>query len=193
MPVNYLFRSFCVPFVIIFNKINWRFKRSYQIKKNIFKNIKSILKPGMVILTHKNYELTNLFIRGHWKHAAIVISKTHLVEANRNGVEKLSIEESLTSVDDFILLEPAFCGLKSMKLASDFAKRVIGLPYNFQFITTKNSFYCSELIYKAYQMSDENFRKFIPKLISKQNKIISPNNLFEWSEMWKIAYYKGHA
>jgi hypothetical protein len=52
------------PFIRLANRINWRFGRSYKCERVNVDGIRPLLTPGMLVLTHKDYEFTNLFING---------------------------------------------------------------------------------------------------------------------------------
>jgi uncharacterized protein YycO len=143
------------PFIRLGNKIRWRFGRSYKCAGLNVDEIRPLLEPGMVILTHKAYEMTNLFINGYWTHTAIVTSEDSVVEAISRGVVTKPLDKFLTTVDDFLILKPRFCGTESMKSASEHVKRFLGYPYNFTFRSEEDSVYCSELVFRAYSTTPE--------------------------------------
>lgn len=187
--LQYLFFVLFYPFIRLANKINWRVGRPYKCSNIKIEKIKRRLKPGMVILTHKDYEFTNLFILGYWTHSAIVISDEQIVEAVSDGVIINNIDNFLTTVDDFIVLKPKFCSRISMRMASEQVKKFVGLPYNFTFKQSKKSIYCSELIYKAYaeipewNLINERAAAEIPDFNS--GKIIHPQSIFRSRQLWK--------
>jgi hypothetical protein len=187
--LQYIFFVVFSPFIRLANKINWRVGRAYKCSEIKSGKIKKRLLPGMVILTHKDYEFTNLFILGYWTHSAIVISSEDVVEAVSNGVIVRRIEDFLTTVDDFIVLKPRYCNRISMKMASEQVKKFVGFPYNFTFKPSQKSIYCSELIYKAYSevpewnLMAENASEQIPDFNS--GKIIHPQSIFKSRKLWK--------
>jgi hypothetical protein len=184
------------PFIRLANKISWRVGRPYKCRDIRLERIKRRLRPGMVILTHKDYEFTNLFILGYWTHSAIVISEENVVEAVSDGVIVKNIESFLTTVDDFIVLKPKFCNFISMRMASDQVKKFVGLPYNFTFKPSRKSIYCSELIYKAYSevpewnIINKEAAAEIPDFNS--GKIIHPQSIFRSRQLWKKVRIKKH-
>jgi len=143
------------PFIRLANKIRWRFGRPYKCEKVNADEIRPLLKPGMVILTHKDFEMTNLFINGYWTHAAIVTSEDSVVEAISKGVVTKPLQTFLTTVDDFLILKPRFCSPESMESASEHVKQFVGYPYNFTFRPEEDSVYCSELVFLAYSKTPE--------------------------------------
>jgi hypothetical protein len=143
------------PFIRLANRIRWRFGRNYKCAGVDTTEIIPLLKPGMVILTHKDFELTNLFINGYWTHTAIVTSEDTVVEAISKGVVTKPLQTFLSTVDDFLILKPRFCSFESMRSASEHVKQFVGFPYNFTFRPDEDSVYCSELIFRAYSRTPE--------------------------------------
>jgi hypothetical protein len=181
----------CYPFIRLGNKINWRAGRPYRCTGISIEPFRHRLKPGMVILVHKDYELTNFFIKGYWTHAGFVISDEFIVEAISKGVIKKSLDEFISRVDDFIILEPGFCDFTVMEKASEYVQMVIGYPYNFTFRSRYDSYYCSELVYRAYAHSDDrqsqhdNSRPAIREM--RSGKILKPQGLLESRPDWQVV------
>ncbi|MEI6884988.1 MAG: YiiX/YebB-like N1pC/P60 family cysteine hydrolase [Bacteroidota bacterium] len=184
----------CNPFIRIANKVNWRFGRPYEGTPRSLEPFIGLLQPGMVILSHKKYELTNWFIRGYWTHAAIYINDKYVIEAISKGVVKKELKTFINTVDDFIILKPKFCDQAVMKEAVDFVETIVGYPYNFTFRSRKESFYCSELVYRAY--SQTSMWKYVKidypeKLWSyHSDKILIPQHILESEPLWQIVCHK---
>jgi len=181
----------CNPFIRLGNKINWRFGRPYEGVPRSLEPFIGLIQPGMVILSHKKFELTNWFIRGYWTHTAICIGDNHIIEAVSKGVVKKKLETFINTVDDFIVLKPKFCDHSVMKEAVDFVETIVGYPYNFTFRSRKESFYCSELVYRAYsQTSRWNYvkKKYPEKLWSfHSNRILVPQHILESEPLWQVV------
>lgn len=172
------------------NKITWRLGRSYKCSVKMLDHARPLIRPGMVILTHKNFKFTNLFMDGYWSHAAIIVSEDHVVEATGKGVVKTEIEEFISSCDDFVVLKPTFCNEYNMKQAGEYAQKVIGCRYNFNFRPSKNAFYCSELVYWAYAKTC-NWYDAKSSISSDINDFISgnpvqPQRIFDSRQMWAL-------
>ena len=178
--------------VKIMNCINWRFGRAYQCNPGKLELIRSLLIPGMVLLTHKKYELTNFFIPGYWKHAALIISPVQVIEATGKGVVTRNIEEVITSVDDYAILSPRFCNIEIMCQACNYAARLLGKRYSYRFSNSRDEFYCSGFIYKVYLSSlykvkaliehTQGFKKFL------NGSITTPNDIFDKSNDWALEW-----
>jgi hypothetical protein len=192
--VLYLFLLLCNPFIRFANKINWRLGRPYRGAQWSPDTVTGMLHPGMVILSHKNYELTNWFIRGHWTHAAIYIGEHTVIEAVSKGVVKNSLATFLKMVDDFMILRPTFCDPHTMTEAAEIVKKIVGYPYNFTFRSRKESFYCSELVYRAYSQTSR--WKYVEKEYPGKlwdfhsTEIVIPQNLLESSHLWQVVDHR---
>lgn len=145
----------------------------------------------MVILSHKKYELTNLFIRGYWTHAAIYITDNCVIEAISKGVVKNSFETFIRTLDDFIILKPKFCDYHTMREATEFLEKAVGYPYNFSFRSKQESYYCSELVYRAYSQTSRWYhlkREYPEKLWDfHSEEIVLPQNLLDSKLLWQVV------
>jgi len=168
---------FCLPFAKLVNRINWRLGRPYDCKSKEIESIKNLLQPGMIILTHKNYECSSLFIPGHWTHAAMVHSSGYIIDATRKGVCLNSVESFFATIDDFILLKPRFCHTDKMKKACSLASNLIGYPFSFDFQNSNKTFYCSGLVCWVYTQTFIEERNInLPNLFQNylSGRIIKP-------------------
>ena len=86
------------PFAMLANKINWRFGRPYRRNYEFVKPHIQRFAPGMIILSHKDYELTNLFIGGYWTHVAIIVSQNEVIEAISKGVVKTNTKKFFSTL-----------------------------------------------------------------------------------------------
>jgi hypothetical protein len=179
-----LLATMLAPFTRVVNHVNWRFRRPYSCSGPGIRQVSDQLEPGMVILTHRKYELTNLFIPGYWTHAAMVTEDRHIIQAVSKGVIIEQASEFFSRLDDFLLLRPAFCGPDAMQCAARHSRRYIGLRYNYRFLPSGTSCYCSELVYRAYTESASagslqswNIDSFRPML---EGLPLSPHR-FSWS------------
>jgi hypothetical protein len=173
------------------NKVNWRFGRPYRCSNHFRKVIDGRLRPGMVLLSHKDYELTNLFIKGYWTHVAVVASDGHIIEALSKGVTRTLIEDFFTRTDDFMLLDPQFCGETGRTRAVQFAESFVGYPYNFRFVQRNDSFTCIDLVSRAYALrvprdsSKPDSFSFIDYLTEE---VIMPEHLLHPSLKWEVLF-----
>lgn len=181
--------SIFYPIIRLAGKINWRKGRPYKVRKEKLEDMKTKIKPGMVVLTHKEYELTNLFIPGYWTHSAMIISHEEIIEAVSRGVMKKRLDEFFQTVDDFLVLEPSFCDQSTMKKATDFANKVTGYSYNYFFMPRDRSFFCTELIFNAYAYATDEKMTASCKLRKAWDftggESYLPQKLSELKQFWK--------
>ena len=186
-----LFLWLCLPVTKFINRINWRFGRPYCCTHTQIDLVKNHLQPGMVILTHKKYEFSTMFIPGYWTHSALVVSLGSIVEATGKGVCMNTMESFFSSIDDFIVLRPRFCCKDSMRKAGEHASTLVGSPFSFDFRNSSNEmFYCSGLICWVYTqtlMGIENSLD-IPFVLQnfRRGDIIKPMDLYSHQDAWQV-------
>jgi uncharacterized protein YycO len=189
--LRYLVFVLILPVVRNISRVNWRLGRPYKCSSTHLDPVRKFLHPGMIILSHKNYELTNLFIRGYFTHAAMVIHGDYIVEAVSEGVVRRQLSEFIGNVDDFIILEPRFCTRDSMLEAGEFVERSVGYRYNFTFRSGRKAFYCSELVYRAYSETHgwNHVKNEYPREAWDFDpwKIMIPQNLLESEMLWHVV------
>lgn len=191
----YLFRRFLLilisPFSRLANKISWRAGRPYRSRFEQVRPYIGLIEPGMVILCHKEYELTNWFISGYWTHVAVMARENTIIEAVSRGVIRTPAEVFFSSIDDFIVLEPAFCMPSERLKAVEYMEQFIGYPYNFAFMPRDDAFTCIDLVCRAYGLPARKGKagKIHPlDLIGYfSTDVILPENLLDASDSWRVV------
>ena len=187
-----IFLWLCLPFSKLINRINWRFGRPYSCNSIETEPVKKQLQPGMIILTHRNYECSSLFIPGYWTHAAMVATSGHIIDATRKGVCLNSVESFFSTVDDFIVLKPSFCCPEMMINAGDLASNLVGYPFSFDFRNSNKVFYCSGLVCWVYtQALIEDKSMNMPNLLQNflRGSIIRPGDFHAHQDSWQVVDY----
>lgn len=126
--------------------------------------IKRLVRPGMVILTHTiGAAGSNTLLAGDfWKHVAIVaLDGVSVIEATSKGVIRTSLEYFLYSKDYAVVLMPTFAPVVEMYAAARWAESQIGKPYDYEFKKGWESFYCSELATDAYMVATDSKSPFM--------------------------------
>ena len=195
LPLS-LFLWLCLPVSRFINRINWRFGRSFCCTYENIDPVRDHLHAGAVILTHKKYEFSTLFIPGYWTHSAVVASPGSIVEATGKGVCMKTLESFFSNVDDFIVLKPRFCCQDVMKKAGEQASTLVGSPFSFDFRNSDKMFYCSGLICWIYTQTligikDSSDIPFVFRNFLNGN-IIKPMDLYVHQDAWQvISSFKG--
>jgi hypothetical protein len=137
--------------------------------------IRTLLKPGDIVIERRNWYLSNAFLPGFWPHSALYLGgesglrslgldpvealeeRDHeghervMIEALSEGVIFSSLEESVGGAD-------AVCVLRPRLAQADMARAVAralshhGKPYDFDFDFFSNDrLVCTEVVYQAYE------------------------------------------
>ncbi len=181
----------CLPLSKTINRINWRLGRPYSCESLETEHIKKHLQPGMIILTHRNYECSSLFIPGYWTHAAIVSASGYIIDATRKGVCNSSIESFFSTIDDFIILKPSFCCQEMMSNAGNLASNLIGYPFCFNFLNSNKTFYCSGLVCWVYtqivHLASPEIQPY-PIINYLNGNIIKPEDFIRNNNFWQVVH-----
>jgi len=125
----------------------------------------SLIKTGDILLSKEDQRFTSLFIKGDYKHAAI-LSPSGVIEAvgddyengkNLGGVRKVDLEEWLFLMDKVAIIRP-LQNPEINYIAGCNALSYIGRGYDYEFKIDKSKIYCSELIYLCYQSESDTFK-----------------------------------
>jgi len=132
-------------------------------QKDVYK-VLNVVRVGDVLLSRKDWELSNLFIQGRFKHAAICISGGRLIEAVDPVVREIGFFDFVMKADKVIICRPL--GFEQFELddAKVFAKKNIGNKYDYYFIDGNEDNYCSELVYEALKAGKPDWG-FVRRLV----------------------------
>lgn len=128
-----------------------------KMTEHFFFAAQKLLTPGMVCLTRRDYEASNVLQPGFWKHAAMFVGNDTkgipvVIEAIGKGVSKTGILDFMFSEDYIKILKPKFTGPNEMMNAAGNARSLEGQPYDYQFKPANKAWYCSEVIWWSYNM-----------------------------------------
>jgi uncharacterized protein YycO len=188
---NPKFLYFCTPLIRAVKDLNWRFGRQFRCSGPDIDRVMDLHSPGMVVLSHREYQFTNLFIEGYWTHTAMIMPRGQVIEAIGEGVVMRDLHSFLSTVDDFVILRPKFCGSEEMEMACHHAAGILGAPYSFDFNNSDTEYYCSKLVLKAYARScgwkqhnhsfPEEFRNLC------EGRIVHPSEIYRNSGSWEVV------
>ena len=122
-----------------------------KIRSAHYRYFLKMLRPGDVLLTFASGELTNLCIPGFWSHACIYAGDEKVIEAVSDGVLVTDLIDATLSKDYVMIRRPNFATADQMSAAVAWARSKLGAEYDFFFNKKNQAFYCSELVWLAYE------------------------------------------
>jgi len=156
------------------------------IKSYHYREIRKLIRPGDVFLLQKSGELSNLFIPGFWGHASIYCDKDRVVEAVGIGVVNTDLIDALLSRDAVMVRRPKFATPAEQKKAADWALQQIGAEYDLFFDPGNKAFYCSELIWMAYEKT-MGVTPFTLRQTLGLNTV-TPEDIANANDKWETIY-----
>ena len=110
-------------------------------------------------------DVTELNDNRRFSHMAMVVKESgelRVIEANVNGVKLVHLDSFLTRYTDSKgnpriavgRLKNEYKSLIPQAIA--FSKSKLGMNYDFEFIPNNDKYYCSELIYEAFEFANNN-------------------------------------
>ncbi|PIZ95451.1 MAG: hypothetical protein COX81_00840 [Candidatus Magasanikbacteria bacterium CG_4_10_14_0_2_um_filter_37_12] len=144
-----------------------------------YKKVIKILRRGDIVVTGCLKYASSIFIPGPVTHSILYISKKRMIHAVADGVSTITIKEIFRTYDTLAVLRPNIKRENKRKViyqAIGFAKKQLGIPFNFDFRPRQGEFFCTQLIDKAYKKAGFD----IGASNSEKQKDILDQNL------WKI-------
>ncbi len=127
-----------------------------------------MLRRGDVILAGDLKEASSFFIKGAVTHSALYLGRKKFIHAIADGVSYTTLHHLFTEYDTLVILrlpKKIEGRRKIIKNAIKFAKKQLGVPYDFDFSPGEKKFFCTELVNSAYRHAGHktklsNFGKF---------------------------------
>jgi len=140
------------------------------------KEMRSLLKPGDILIERQDFFLSRAFMPGYWAHAAIYVgdpetvaslgladhewvapkweafsaSRSDILEAVPSGVRMTTLDHCIGVADSAAILRPRISE-EQAKEAIARAFRDLGKPYDFEFdFFSEDKIVCTELVYRAF-------------------------------------------
>lgn len=159
-----------------------------HLPKKITEQISSLIKPGDIFVTRKEYAMTNYFLPGYWPHAALFLGNLNTMKklglANHKQIKKRWNDiETLDKTWSFRMLESLKDGVHVRSIESPFSSDALviirpkltideivkalmrgllheGKPYDFDFdFSRSDRLVCTEVIYRSYEgIGEINFK-----------------------------------
>lgn len=153
-----------------------------------------IIQPGDVLLSYIRGELSNLFIPGEWKHAAIfygdIEGRPTIVEAIGIGVVEKDLLVFMLRKDLVGIFRPKFADTRTKLIAAANARSAVGLPYDYEFKGDNKAFYCSELVCSAYDLAMDGGCPMQPWL-RMGNMTVIPQDIAKAADKWENVWVSG--
>lgn len=122
-----------------------------------YSKVKELIKNGDCLLSRTDWELSNFFLPGFWKHCGIYLDG-YVYEATTHGVRKVLLSEFCFKKDVVGIARPNFD--LELNYAEMYLDRTLGLGYDWAFSwmdNTSDAWYCSEYVYAFYHRMNEIF------------------------------------
>lgn len=153
---------------------------------NDFLQIKVKIKPGDILLSTEAMRLSNYLIPGVWSHAAIFVGNHNVLEAVPSYVRTIRLEEFVLDKSKICLLRPRW-GLQFY----DFTNHYIGADYDFKFLGSWGSYYCSMLVYSFLNRCTPAATKFPLRLKTVfGTPTIQPEDFYTDRDNFEVLYLK---
>ena len=192
IPWNPKFLHYCTPLIRFSKHLTWRFGRKFRCSDLDLEKIRKVMIPGMILLSRRDFQISNFFIEGYWTHTAMIMPREKIIEATPKGVILKELQDFFLKTDDFVLLKPRFCGFHDMEIACGHASKTVGSPYSFDFNNSDDSFYCSELVLKVYAKTCGWNRKDLHEPSEFRHlcdgKIVRPHDLYQDRNAWEVVF-----
>jgi hypothetical protein len=138
-----------------------------------------VLQDGDLIFSHTDWELSNIFIPGPYKHVAVYIQGA-VYEATAKGVRKVQLEEWILK-KDHVGIARVKMPLMQMKSGIIFLDQQLGDPYNYDFLDTQTSkaWFCSMYAYKFLCTAIPGFEQIFTLRKTFGEQTVSPDDFWQ--------------
>ncbi len=164
------------PVSVFIGRIYYAPKHRAIKARDVF-DLAGTLRAGDILVSFSLGELTNYFIEGDFKHAAMYIGSDRVVEAIGKGVSINSLDDFCSGKDRIAVLRPLFCDETTCRVAAMNAVSQLGKPYDYYFEMSEQSFYCAELITWAYFNATIGTSPFVKRQVMGVDTVL-PNDFY---------------
>ena len=152
--------------------------------------LRSVLRPGDVILRRTDGTTSNWLIAGYWGHAALYAGNGKIVDAVTHGVREVGLEKFCSEGDAVIVVRPKGLSPSNAANAIAYARAQIGKPYDFDLdFEDPSRFSCTELVETSLRAAvDQKWADGNPLGISPKD-FMSDRFDFVWSNLGEARKY----
>lgn len=178
------------PFIVWMGKVHMPYSKK-KVTANMVEDILKIIEPGHVLVSTTYGELSNLFIPGKFRHAAIYVGNGRVVEAIGIGVRNVSIYQFCMTKDLVVLLDNLEANHEQMQLVVTNAISCVGKPYDYDFwiphehsnSKVNEAFYCAELVWYCYKQACPNMEFKLRQVMGARTVI--PDDFVNANKYWQ--------
>lgn len=109
-----------------------------------------LMRQGDILLSREAWHFTNLFIPGFWSHAAIY-GDGQVVESVAPSVQIVDWKDWVIEKHNWCILRPMDETPETGEEVFKYAKTLRGRLYDYVFEKNNSAFFCSELVYEAWE------------------------------------------
>jgi hypothetical protein len=149
--MNLNFRRFLFKLLLPISKTFGKLHAPWSKKRVKQKQVEDLLEraePGDVILTRTLGEMTNFTIPEYFKHAAMYVGGSRVVESVSPKTKETGIYDFLMSKDSFALMRARWLTKEERAKSAQIMLTLVGVPYDFFFQMTgkdgAKEMYCAE-------------------------------------------------
>lgn len=137
----------------VFSRLVGKMHSPWTKKKLTYETVaelEDLLEPGDVLLTRTNGELTTLIVPGFWKHAAVCIGKSKIIDATFAGVKERWLADLVMRTDYLAVMRVKEVTVHDQINITEFAQDQLGKVYDFEMQANDiDALFCSELVLNA--------------------------------------------
>lgn len=115
------------------------------------------MRPGDIILSRAQGSATNVLIPGYFKHAALYLGNSQIIEAIDPCVRSISLWYFVADKSEIAVVRPK--GDLDYRGALQEALKLEGVPYDYEFIIKHDNkmMYCGEYCYWPYLVANPDW------------------------------------
>lgn len=118
-----------------------------------YKAVKKLIEPGDIVLVGDHRHMSAMLIQGAVTHALLFVGKGKLIHAVGDGVKISRLRKLFKEYDTLMVVRPKLAPYRKEKIITDaivWARAQLGKPYDYEFDTDTEKFFCTQLVNEAY-------------------------------------------
>jgi hypothetical protein len=150
------------------------------------------VKNGDVVLSYTEWELSNYFIPGPYKHAAVYFDG-YVYEAVTTGVRKVIWAEWVLKKDKVAIASPCCTPLTKLEEGKKFLEEQLGEPYQYNFLDIKSSdaWFCSLYVYEFLCTAAPGFEEIFTLRKTFGEMTVTPSDFWHATDKIKQVTARG--